>query len=35
MVWPTTAMSMSDADAFNTGRAYFNWLDGIARQHGF
>jgi len=35
MVWPTTAMSMTDADAFNIGRAFFNWLDSIARLHGF
>jgi hypothetical protein len=35
MVWPTQTMSMTDLDAFNIGRAYFNWLNGIARLHGF
>lgn len=35
MVWPTQTMSMTDRDAFNIGRAYFNWLDAIARLHDF
>jgi hypothetical protein len=27
-------MSMTDTDAFNIGRTYFDWLDSIARRHG-